>query len=90
MIEDFIDGQKSKYMYTRPSQISTYFHDILPAIRKRKQKYWSQIAAGELDTYLADFFMTVHKQNGDEPSDLSSMYSIQCYLDKLKSQRLQS
>ena len=36
---------------------------------QNKSRNIEVIPAGELGVYLADFFRTVCKQNGDEPSD---------------------
>ena len=80
-IQDFIDAQKSKKQCTRPSPTWKFSQGTSPKKTRRKIE---ALPVEELNTYLAYFFMTVHKQNGDEyePSSLSSMQrSIQRHLD---------
>ena len=51
-------------------------------VKEKESRNIKAIPAGELDTHLS------RKQNGGDPSDLSSMErSIQRYLDEQKSQR---
>ena len=73
MIQDFIDGEKSKNtLYKTKSDLNIFSRYLA---KENESRNIETIPAGELDTYLAELFMTVCKQNGEE-YELSSLSSI--------------